>query len=63
MLTLGGEPKLGGVAWRRRHVAGETPTLVRKLPSPILRVIGGLSDAERVLGRLQLGAAGRGDGR
>ena len=31
-----------------------TPTLVRRLPLPLRRLVGDLSDAERVLGRLNL---------
>lgn len=35
------------------------PTLVRKLPEPIRRIIGDLSDTDRVLVGLQLRAEGR----
>jgi circadian clock protein KaiB len=35
------------------------PTLVRKLPPPIRKIIGDLSDAERVLVGLDLRASGR----
>ncbi len=31
-----------------------TPTLVRRLPLPLRRLVGNLSDSERVLGRLNL---------
>jgi circadian clock protein KaiB len=36
------------------------PTLVRKLPEPIRKIIGDLSDHDRVLVGLQVRAAGRG---
>lgn len=35
------------------------PTLVRKLPTPVRKIIGALSDTERVLVGLQLKARGR----
>ena len=37
------------------------PTLVRRLPEPIRKIIGDLSDTDRVLVGLQLRAAGVGD--
>jgi circadian clock protein KaiB len=39
------------------------PTLVRKLPEPIKKLIGDLSDTERVLVGLQLVASGSGERR
>jgi circadian clock protein KaiB len=39
------------------------PTLVRKLPEPLRRIVGDLSDTERALVGLQLRPSGRRDGR
>lgn len=40
----------------RDHQIVAIPTLVRKLPQPVRRVIGDLSDTERVLTSLQINA-------
>ncbi|MBX6312408.1 MAG: circadian clock protein KaiB [Isosphaeraceae bacterium] len=40
-----------------------TPTVVKELPLPIRRIIGDLSDSERVLLGLDLGPAPESDGR
>jgi len=37
-----------------------TPTLVRELPKPVKRVVGDLSDTERVLTGLELRISGKG---
>ncbi len=38
------------------------PTLVRRLPAPLCRIVGGLSDADRLRLGLDLGPVGDGDG-
>ena len=42
----------------REHNIVAIPTLVRKLPAPIQKIIGDLSDTEKVLVHLQMGAPG-----
>jgi circadian clock protein KaiB len=41
----------------REHNIVAIPTLVRKLPAPVQKIIGDLSDTEKVLVHLQLGDA------
>ena len=47
-------------AWELRlYVAGQSPkSLVRKLPEPLRKIIGDLSNSERVLVGLELRSAG-----
>ena len=42
----------------REHNIVAIPTLVRQLPAPIQKIIGDLSDTEKVLVHLQMGVAG-----
>lgn len=46
----------------RDHQVIAAPTLVRLVPEPVRRIIGDLSNRERVLHGLEIGPVGAGDG-
>ncbi|PPD04404.1 MAG: circadian clock protein KaiB [Methylocystis sp.] len=52
VIDLKKEPRLA-----REHSIVAIPTLVRQLPAPIRKIIGGLSDAEKVLVSLNVKGA------